>query len=100
MPRYFAVFEYGIWTLFILTGIYRVTLLVKFTCIDFVSFNLIRHFFVQSLIWLTAVCNFSVASSLFFPTVRIAVSSAKIAMVSFSKVGISQINVICVCRYM
>jgi hypothetical protein len=28
---------------------------------------------------------------LFFPTVRIAVSSAKVAMVSFSKVGMSQV---------
>ena len=66
-------------------------LFVKFTCTDLDLFNLIRHFRVQSWILLTAICSFSVASSLVFPTAKMAVLSAKVAMVSFSRVGISHV---------
>ena len=47
----------------------------------------VPFFSVHFCIWFMAVCNFPVDSSLLLPTVNIAVSSAKGAMVLFSVLG-------------
>jgi len=64
IPKYFTVFEYGICLLFMFSGIYWILLLVKFICINLISFSLIQHFFVQFFIWLTVPIN-----NLFLPTI-------------------------------
>ena len=68
-----------------------VVLLVKFICVDLVLLSATFHFSVQSPILFTAVCRHVVASASVFAKERIAVSSAKVAIMEFSAVGISEV---------
>jgi len=64
---------------------------VKVTCTDFASFAFILHVFNHDWILFTCIC--SLCSAILGPswTVRIAVSSAKVAVVLFARVGRSAV---------
>jgi hypothetical protein len=64
---------------FVIIGIGRHLLLVKFTCIDLSSLRLMNHCAVQLLILSAARCSWSVASLTWSPTAIMAVSSAYFA---------------------
>ena len=89
IPRYLAVLECGITILSIYRGWYGISVLVKLTWTDFWLFRDILHFFVQVEIKFTAIWSFWVDSFTVLPIARIAVSSAKVAIVKFSLVGTS-----------
>jgi len=66
---------------FIIIGMWRYLLLVKFTCVDLSSISLINHYLVQLFMMSAARCTFSVASSTSASTATMVGSSAKVATV-------------------
>jgi len=87
MSRYLPVLSYGTFWLLIVTGMCSKRLLVKLIRTYLDSLKLDVPFFVHFCIWLMAVCNFPVYSSLLLPTANIEVSSAKVAIILFSNFG-------------
>lgn len=84
-------FSYGIGVALTLIDRLCIFLFVKLISDYLGSFSLIRHFIVNVriliCILLSDSSNFSVTFSLVSPTARIAVSPAKVTVVSFSNTG-------------
>lgn len=83
---------YGIVLLFRYTGKDFTLLLVKLIRTDLSSLSFIFHLLVHSLTVLMADCSFLVDSEVFSPVANMAVSSAKVAMVTFLELGMSLVN--------
>jgi len=91
MPRYFTSSAWGRYSLFNLTVGHVILLRVKVTCTDFASFAFIFHVFNHDWILFRCICSLCTAIVGSSWTVRIAVSSAKVAVVLFARVGRSTV---------